>query len=113
MGCGVCVCVTSITPKLPPMDINLRVPTLQELEVTIVTRKDIPFHIARAPNLLFAPKRQTVRSFHKKLTSGKMFLVLKELWHLTKRKDAREFATYCLHANNRNQDGKINIYVTF
>ncbi len=73
----------AITLKLSPMDIQLRVPTLQELEVMVATRKDIPFHIARAPNLLFAPKRQSVRSFHQKLTSGKIFFALKELWWLT------------------------------
>ena len=86
----------AITLKLSPMDIQLRVPTLQELEVMVATRKDIPFHIERAPNLLFAPKRQNVHSFHRKISTGKMFLVLKELWHLTKMKDTKEFAKYCL-----------------
>jgi hypothetical protein len=86
----------AITLKLPPMDINLRVPTLQELEVMIETRKDIPFHIERDRSLLFAPKRQTVHSFHRKISSGKMFLALKELWHLRKDKTAEEFARYCL-----------------
>ena len=87
----------AITLKLSPMDIQLRVPTLQELETTIEARSaDIPFHIARDPSLLFAPKRQTVRSFHQKISSGKMFLALKELWFLTKAKDTKEFATYCL-----------------
>ena len=86
----------TITLKLPPMDTNLRIPTLQELESAIQARADIPFHIEHDRNLVFAPKRQTVRSFHKKISSGKMFLALKELWCLTKPKDAREFATYCL-----------------
>ena len=86
----------TVAPMFPPMDINLRVPTLQQLETAIKARADIPFHIERAPNLLFAPKRQTVRSFHKKISSGKMFLALKELWFLTKAKDTKEFATYCL-----------------
>ena len=35
----------AITLKLPPILINLRVPTLQELEVMIETRKDIPFRV--------------------------------------------------------------------
>eukprot|EP00943_MAST-04B_sp_MAST-4B-sp1_P003333 g3333.t1 len=82
------------------MDVNLRIPTLQELETAIQARADIPFHIERAPNLLFAPKRQTVHSFHRKISSGKMFLALKELWHLRKDKTAEEFATYCLQDTN-------------
>ena len=58
----------AITLKLPPILINLRVPTLQELEVMIETRKDIPFHIEHDRSLVFTPKRQTVRSFHQKIT---------------------------------------------
>eukprot|EP00944_MAST-04C_sp_MAST-4C-sp1_P006970 g6970.t1 len=90
----------AITVKLPPIDINLPIPTLQELETAIQARADIPFHIEHAPNLLFAPKRQSVRSFHKKISSRKMFLALKELWCLTNMKDTKEFATYCLQDPN-------------
>ena len=64
----------TVSPKLPPVRIHLRIPTLQELETAIQARADIPFHIEHDRSLVFAPKRQTVRSFHRKISSGKMFL---------------------------------------
>ena len=46
----------TVSPKLPPVRINLRIPTLQELETAIQARADIPFHIEHDRNLVFAPQ---------------------------------------------------------
>lgn len=87
----------SITPTINTKHLSLpNIPTLQEVEVMIDTRKDIPYHITHAPNLKYTPKQQSIRSFYQKLKSGKMFLALKELWHLRKDKTAEEFARFFL-----------------
>ena len=42
----------TVSPKLPPIRINLRTPTLQELETAIQARADIPFHIEQTKFIL-------------------------------------------------------------